>query len=106
MGKLTYLRALQPAADCDPGERSLDLDLDEEVLERAFGRLDRKQLDRSISTIRLGSRFIHEVNAVVWRPWWIVDVTGPGIHETLLVDSASASVVGAAPTFDPEELLS
>lgn len=105
MGKLTYLRALKPAADRGPEERSLALDLDEEVLKRAFGRLDRKQLDRSISTIRLGSRFIHEVNAVVWRPWWIVDVTGPRIHETLLVDSASASVVGTAPTFDPEQLL-
>jgi len=105
MGKLTYLRALRPAADCGSGERTLALDLDEEILKRAFGRLDRKQLDRSISTIRLGSRFVHEINAVVWRPWWIVDVTGPRIHETLLVDSASASVIGAAPIFDHEALL-
>ena len=104
MGKLTYLRALKPAADCGPDERSLTLDMDQEVLKRAFGRLDRKQLDRSISTIRLGSRFIHEVNAVVWRPWWIVEVSGPRIHETLLVDSASASVIGAAPTFEDELL--
>ena len=105
MGKLTYLKALHPAANCAEGERSLALDLDESVLERAFGRLDRKQLDRSISTIRLGSRFIREINAVAWRPWWIVDVNGPRIHETLLVDSASASVIGAAPTFDHEKLL-
>jgi Zn finger protein HypA/HybF involved in hydrogenase expression len=105
MGKLTYLKALRPAADCADGDRSLALDLDEEILKRAFGRLDRKQLDRSISTIRLGSRFIHEVNAVVWRPWWIVDVSGPRIHETLLVDSASGSVASYAPTFDPEDLL-
>ena len=105
MGKLSYLRALRPAADCRANDRSLALDLDEQVLKRAFGRLDRKQLDRSISTIRLGSRFIREVNAVVWRPWWIVEVSGPRIHETVLVDSASASVIGAAPTFDHEELL-
>jgi len=105
MGKLSYLRALRPAADCRANERSLALDLDEQVLKRAFGRLDRKQLDRSISTIRLGSRFIREVNAVVWRSWWIVEVSGPRIHETVLVDSASASVIGAAPTFDHEELL-
>jgi Zn finger protein HypA/HybF involved in hydrogenase expression len=105
MGKLSYLKALRPAADCRANERSLALDLDEQVLKRAFGRLDRKQLDRSISTIRLGSRFIREVNAVVWRPWWIVEVSGPRIHETVLVDSASASVIGAAPTFDHEELL-
>ena len=105
MGKLTYLRALQPAADLGSSERSLALDLDEDVLKRAFGRLDRKQLDRTISTIRLGSRFIHEVNAVVWRPWWIVEVSGPRIHETVLVDSASGSVVGAAPTFDHNEML-
>ena len=105
MGKLSYLRALRPAADCRVNERSLALDLDEQILERAFGRLDRKQLDRSISTIRLGSRFIREVNAVVWRPWWIVEVSGPRIRETVLVDSASASVIGAAPTFDHEELL-
>ncbi len=100
MGKLTYLRALKPAADCAAGERSLALDLDEAVLNRAFGRLDRKQLDRSIATIRLGSRFIREVSAVVWRPWWIVEVSAPRIHETLLVDSASGSVVGPAPAID------
>jgi Zn finger protein HypA/HybF involved in hydrogenase expression len=104
MGKLTYLRALRPAADCVSGERSLALDLDEEVLKRAFGRLDRKQLDRSIATIRLGSRFIREVSAVVWRPWWIVEVSGPRIHETYLVDSASGSVIGAAPTIDDDTL--
>jgi len=104
MGKLTYLKALKPAADCVPGEQSLALDLDEEVLNRAFGRLDRKQLDRSISTIRLGSRFIRETSAVVWRPWWIAEVSGPRIHETLLVDSASGSVIGPAPTFDDEIL--
>jgi len=104
MGKLTYLRALKPAADCISGERSLALDLDEEVLKRAFGRLDRKQLDRSMATIRLGSRFIKETNAVVWRPWWIVEVSGPRIHETLLVDSASGSIIGPAPTFDDEIL--
>jgi Zn finger protein HypA/HybF involved in hydrogenase expression len=105
MGKLTYLRALRPAAVCAADERSLTLDLDESVLRRAFGNLDRKQLDRSVRTIRLGSRFVHEVNAVVWRPWWIVEVSGPRIHETVLVDSASGSVIGAAPTFDHEALL-
>ncbi len=105
MGKLTYLKALKPAADCVPGERSLALDLDEQVLKRAFGRLDRKQLDRSIATIRLGSRFIREVSAVVWRPWWIVEVSGPRIHETLLVDSASGSVIGAAPVIDDDMLI-
>jgi hypothetical protein len=104
MGKLTYLRALRPAADCDEDARSLPLDLDEEILERAFGNLDRKQLDRTVTTIRLGSRFNRDVMAVVWRPWWIVEVNGPGIHETLLVDGGSGSVAGAAPTFDPELL--
>lgn len=105
MGKLSYLRALRPAAVCPADERTLALDLDERVLERAFGRLDRKQLDRSIRTIRLGSRFVREVSAVVWRPWWIVEVSGPRIHETLLVDSASGSVAGSAPSFDAAALL-
>jgi len=105
MGKLTYLRALRPAADCAASETSLAIDLDDAVLEHAFGHLDRKQLDRSINTIRLGSRFFREVDAVVWRPWWIVEVDGPRIHERVLVDSASGSVMGAAPTFDRDELL-
>jgi Zn finger protein HypA/HybF involved in hydrogenase expression len=104
MGKLTYLRALRPAADCGTDDRSLVLDLDEEILERAFGRLDRKQLDRSIHTIRLGFRFMREVSAVVWRPWWVVRVSGPRIHETLLVDSASGSVVGPAPVIEDDQL--
>ncbi len=105
MGKLTYLRALHPAAERPADELSLALDLDEEVLRGAFGHLDRKQLDRSINTIRLGSRFIREVSAVVWRPWWIVEVSAPKIHERILVDSASGSVIGAAPTFDRGALL-
>jgi Zn finger protein HypA/HybF involved in hydrogenase expression len=104
MGRLTYLRALRSAAVCDPDARSLPLDLDDSVLDRAFGHLDRKRLDRKLEAIRLGSRFNREVTAVVWRPWWIVEVSGPGIHETLLVDSASGSVAGAAPTFDSELL--
>jgi hypothetical protein len=36
------------------------------------------------------------VTAVVWRPWWIVAATAPGVDETLLVDSAAGSVVGPA----------
>lgn len=100
MGKLTYLRSLRSAASRSGDEKSLELDLGDDVLERAFGNLDRKQLDRSLASIRLGSRFVHEVDAVVWRPWWIVEVSGPGIHDRFLVDSASGSVVGAAPTFD------
>jgi hypothetical protein len=100
MGRLTYLKALHPAADRPTDERSLALDLDGSVLERAFGHLDHRQLDRSVDAIRLGSRFIREVDAVVWRPWWIVRVSGPRIHETVLVDSASGSVVGGAPPLD------
>jgi Zn finger protein HypA/HybF involved in hydrogenase expression len=100
MGKLTYLRALRPAASRGSDERALALDLDEQALERAFGNLDRKQLDRTMSSIRLGSRFSHEVNAVVWRPWWTVEVSGPGIQDHLLVDGASGSVAGAAPIVD------
>jgi hypothetical protein len=104
MGRLTYLKALRSAATRGADEQSFALDLGEEVLDRAFGNLDRKQLDRSMTTIRLGSRFVREVSAVVWRPWWIVEVAGPGIGDTLLVDSASGSVFGAAPTFDTDSL--
>ncbi|HSN55709.1 MAG TPA: hypothetical protein VLT32_13605 [Candidatus Sulfomarinibacteraceae bacterium] len=104
MGRLSYLRALRPAADCPADAAALPLDRGEETLERAFGHLDRKQLDRSLATIRLGSRFSREVSAVLWRAWWVVEVAGSGIHETLLVDSASGSVAGPAPALDPDVL--
>jgi hypothetical protein len=41
---------------------------------------------------------------VVWRPWWIAQVKGPGIHETLLVDGGGGSVAGPAPYLNPEIL--
>ncbi len=101
MGKLSYLRALRPAAACDADLRTLPLDLGEDALRRGFGDLDRKQLDRSLQVIRTGIRFRHEVAAVVWRPWWLVEVRAPGITERVLVDGASGSVVGAAPYLNP-----
>jgi hypothetical protein len=76
----------------------------EDDLEKAFGRLDRKRLVRDMQVIRLGSRFTREVTAVVWRPWWIAEVRGPGIDETVLLDGATRSVVGPAPPFDDDQL--
>jgi hypothetical protein len=104
MGRLSYLRALVPAAQ-SPGElKTLPLERDRSVLEAAYGRLDRKQLVRDLNVIRLGVKFSEEVTAVVWRPWWIAQVKASGIHETLLVDGAAASVAGAAPYLNPEIL--
>ena len=104
MGKLSYLKALVPAAACDPAIEALPLDLGEERLEQAFGNLDRKQLVHDLDVIRLGVAFSHEVSAVIWRPFWIAEADGPGIDETLLVDAAAASVAGAAPAFDSRRL--
>ncbi|MFV2071982.1 MAG: hypothetical protein ACC742_04935 [Thermoanaerobaculales bacterium] len=100
MGKLSYLKALRPAAACGPETRTLPLDLDEEELTRAFGNLDRRRLVRNLRVIRLGSEFNRAVSAIVWRPWWIAKVRGPGIDTTLLVDGGSGSVVGPAPALD------
>jgi len=100
MGRLSYLRALQPAANCSQSAQALPLEFGEDHLERAFGDLDRKQLVRDVDVIRLGGRFTREISAVIWRPWWIVNATGPGIHDSLLIDCAAASVAGSAPSLD------
>jgi hypothetical protein len=105
MGKLSYLRALRPAVDLDPEIKSMPLEGDDSDLESAFGDLDRKRLVRDIQVIKLGSRFTREVTAVVWRPWWIAEVRGPGLDETVLLDGASGSVVGPAPVIKPELLV-
>ncbi len=105
MGKLSYLRALRPAVDLAPDLRTLPMDGSDEDLERGFGDLDRKRLMREIQVIKLGSRFTREVTAVVWRPWWIAEVRGPGIDETVLLDGASGSVVGPAPKLDESALV-
>ena len=97
MGKLSYLRALRPAVDLAPDLKSLPMDGSDEDLERGFGDLDRKRLTRDIQVIKLGSRFTREVTAVVWRPWWIAEVRGPSLDETVLLDGATGSVVGPAP---------
>jgi hypothetical protein len=102
MGKLSYLRALRPAVNCADGIKTLALGGSDDDLENSFGHLDRKQLVRDIQVIRLGSRFTREVTAVVWRPWWIAEVRGPGIDETVLLDGATRSVVGPAPAI-PED---
>lgn len=104
MGKLSYLKALIPASRYAGTIKVLPLDRDEHSLAKAFGNLDRKQLVRDLDIIRLGSAFVREVSAVVWRPWWITEVHAPGIKDTLLVDSASGSVAGHAPFLNPEVL--
>ncbi len=97
MGKLSYLKALRPAADLSTEIKTLPLDGSDEDLVRAFGDLDRKRLVRDIHVIKLGSRFTREVTAVVWRPWWVAEVRGPNIDETVLLDGAAGSVVGSSP---------
>jgi hypothetical protein len=105
MGKLSYLRALRPAVDLSPDLKTLPMHGSDEDLERGLGNFDRKRLAREIQPIKLGSRFTREVTAVVWRPWWIAEVRGPRIDETVLLDGATGSVVGAAPALDTSELV-
>jgi hypothetical protein len=105
MGKLSYLRALRPAVDLASDLKTLPMDGSDDDLERGFGDLDRKRLTRDIQVIKLGSRFTREVTAVVWRPWWVAEVRGPEIDETVLLDSAAGSVVGPAPRLDQSALV-
>jgi hypothetical protein len=105
MGKLSYLRALCPAVELAPDLKTLPMDGSDEDLERGFGDLDRKRLTRDIQVIKLGSRFTREVTAVVWRPWWMAEVRGPDIDETVLLDGAAGSVVGPAPRIDESALV-
>ena len=103
MGHLSYLRAVVPAAEISGKPKVLALAKDEASLREAFGDLDRKQLSRNLQVIRLGGSFVPEVQAVVWRPWWIVDAAGAGVSETLLVDAAAGSVAGPAPAVAPDQ---
>jgi hypothetical protein len=105
MGKLSYLRALRPAVDLAPEMKTLPMDGSDDDLERGFGDLDRKRLTRDIQVIKLGSRFTREITAVVWRPWWIAEVRGPEIDETVLLDGAAGSVIGPAPRIDQSALV-
>jgi hypothetical protein len=105
MGKLSYLRALRPAVDLDPKLKTLETDGTDEDLEQGFGDLDRKRLTRDMQVIKLGSRFTREVTAIVWRPWWVAEVRGPDIDETVLLDGAAGSVVGPAPNIDESILV-
>jgi hypothetical protein len=104
MGRLSYLRALRPVAEYPEDARCLPLEGDDGDLLRAFGDLDRKRLVRDLSVIRQRSVLSRDVQAVVWRPWWVVGAQAPGLNETLLVDSAGGSVVGPAPPVDSSRL--
>jgi len=105
MGKLSYLKALEPVAVLEQEVRTLPLDRDPDVLKKVYGNLDAKQLDRTLQVIRLGGVFTPEVQAVVWRPWWTAEVRGAGINETVLVDGASGSVMGTPPALRDEDLV-
>lgn len=104
MGKLSYLKALRPAAGLPESARAFPKEGADDDLIEAFGDLDRKVLARELQVIRLGSRFRHEISADVWRPFWTVEVHATGIHDRLLVDGASASVVGPDPGLDRSRL--
>ncbi|MEN8162590.1 MAG: hypothetical protein ABFS37_00535 [Acidobacteriota bacterium] len=97
MGKMSYLKTLVSAAQLEPEVQVLAPNKDADTLKDAYGDLDRKQLDRSIQTIKLGSSFAEEVRAVVWRPWWVAEFYAAGSTESLLIDGCSGSVAGAAP---------
>ncbi len=84
MGKLSYLKALVPAVQLADDSRALPFALAAEEIDRVRQDLQRKQLDRSIQTIKLGSSFVEEVRAVVWRPWWVAEVQASGASEVLL----------------------
>jgi hypothetical protein len=104
MGKLSYLRALLPVASRRGQLKTLPLDHGEDALAAAYGNLERKNLVRDLRVIRLGTAFTQHISAVLWRPYWITEVTAPKINDTLLVDAATGSVVGAAPYLNPEIL--
>ena len=104
MGKLSYLRALVPAAEYGTSVKCLPLDEDDQALRNAYGDIDHRRLVKNIDVIRLGSALAQEVSAVVWRPWWITEISGPRIRETLLVDGAAGSVTGPSPSLNPAVL--
>ncbi len=104
MARLSWLRALRPAATL-PGEaRCLPVSRPESTLDEAFGDPNRIHLLRDLRTIRVAGRLRPDVRAVVWRPWWVCEVRGAGHDERLLVDAASGSVAGPAPPLDLETL--
>ncbi len=102
MGKMSYLKTLVSAAQLDTDVQVLAPNKGADTLKDAYGELDRKQLDRSIQTIKLGSSFAEEVRAVVWRPWWVADFHAAGNDESILIDGASGSVAGPAPFINSE----
>lgn len=105
MGKLSYLKALQPVEALPEDTRVLPNDIPMEIITEAHRNLKRKKIDRSIESIRVGSVFSEEVRAVVWRPWIVASVMAEGRQETFLVEGASGSVTGSG-NFVNEDLLS
>jgi len=73
-------------------------------MKKAKEQFERRQLDRRIQTIRIGSSFTGEVRAVVWRPWIIVRAGDEKKEETFLVEAATGSVSGEG-NFVEEEAL-
>jgi DNA-directed RNA polymerase subunit RPC12/RpoP len=92
MGKLSYLKALVPAASFGDSVATLAMDRGMDALQSTVRNLEKKAINREVQTIRLGSVISPEVQAVVWRPWWVAEVEGPDGLETLLVDGASGSI--------------
>lgn len=105
MGKLSYLRALLPASAMPSDAKTLPITEGKDKLREAYGNLDRKRLVRDIDVIRHGNVFIQDVEAIVWRSWWVVSVIAKGIDEGLLVDAGAGSVAGPAPPIDTSRLI-
>ncbi|MCP4897542.1 MAG: hypothetical protein GY906_11270, partial [bacterium] len=105
MGKLSYLRALLPAQAIPEEVQTLPLTEGRDSLTAAYGDLDAKRLVRDINVIRHGNAFIQEVDAIVWRSWWVVSITAKGLDEGLLVDVGAGSVAGPAPPIDTSQLV-
>jgi hypothetical protein len=103
MGRLSYLKALVPAAGFEASTPTLAITRGIDALQATVRNLEKKAVNREIQTIRLGSVISSEVQAVVWRPWWVTEIDAPDGLETLLVDGASGATT--AGRFVNEDLL-
>ncbi len=104
MGRLSYLKALLPAA-VHHDRPTLPVERPREALRQAFGDIERRKIVRELQIIGHGNLFTPDATALLWRPWWIVRATGEEVNDTLLVDGGSGRVEGTAPTIQDEALV-
>lgn len=98
MGKLSYLRSLRPLLGAPEASLSaLPVEGGREELAQRLTSQEQRRASFPFRVIAVRGALVPQVEALVWRPWHLAQVSVRGRRHELLIDGAASRVAGQPP---------